>query len=69
MQTFSSVQAFFLAMALYPEVQRRAQEELDEVVGQGRFPDFSDSDALPYINAVAKETMRWHQVLPMGTNS
>ena len=65
-QTFSSVQAFFLAMALYPEVQRRAQEELDEVVGQGRLPDFSDRSALPYINAVAKETMRWHQVVPMG---
>lgn len=57
---------WFLAMVLYPEVQRKAQEELDRVVGPNRLPDFSDYDSLPYINAMAKETMRWHQVGPLG---
>lgn len=68
-QTVSSVQAFFLAMALYPEVQRRAQAEIDAVVGKDRLPDFSDRDALPYVNALVKETMRWNLVIPMGTPS
>lgn len=29
--TVSAVETFFLAMALYPDVQRRAQEEIDRV--------------------------------------
>ena len=53
-------------MALYPDVQRRAQEELDRVVGKGRLPDFSDQGSLPYVNAVVKELLRWHPVLPTG---
>jgi len=65
-QTVSSVQSFFLAMALYPEVQKRAQAELDRVVGPKGLPEFSDRDDLPYINALVKETMRWHLVTPLG---
>ena len=53
-------------MALYPDVQRRAQEELDRVVGNRRLPEFSDRESLPYINAVVKELFRWHPVLPTG---
>ena len=53
-------------MALYPDVQRRAQEELDRVVGKGRLPEFSDQGSLPYVNAVVKELFRWHPVLPTG---
>ena len=53
-------------MALYPDVQLRAQEELDAVVGQNRLPDFSDRPHLPYVNAVIKEVLRWHVVLPLG---
>ena len=54
-------------MALYPEVQRRAQVELDSVVGIGRFPEFSDKPNLPYINAIVTELLRWQPVLPLGT--
>ncbi|KAH9483726.1 Cytochrome P450 monooxygenase COX2 [Psilocybe cubensis] len=64
--TLSAVHSFFLAMILYPEVQRKAQAELDLIVGQHRLPDFSDYDFLPYINALAKETMRWHLVTPLA---
>jgi cytochrome P450 len=53
-------------MAMYPEVQRKAQAELDAVIGRDRLPDFDDLDSLPFINAVVKETMRWQPVLPMG---
>ncbi|KDR79209.1 hypothetical protein GALMADRAFT_137092 [Galerina marginata CBS 339.88] len=64
--TVSAVQTFFLAMALYPEVQTRAQAELDTVVGRSRLPDFTDRNALPYINALVKETMRWNLVTPLA---
>ncbi|KAL4733293.1 cytochrome P450 [Aspergillus similis] len=50
--TISTITSFFLAMVLYSDVQKRAQEELDRVVGRGRLPGFADRDRLPYINAV-----------------
>ena len=53
-------------MALYPEVQKKAQAEIDAVIGPNRLPDFEDRPSLPYINAVVKETMRWHPILPLG---
>jgi len=53
--TVSALQTFILAMTLYPEVQRRAQAEIDQIVGNSRLPDFSDQDALPYVQAVLKE--------------
>ncbi|PIL25358.1 cytochrome P450 [Ganoderma sinense ZZ0214-1] len=58
--------AFFLAMALYPEVQKKAQQELDAVVGTERLPDFSDRPSLPYITAIVKELLRWHPAIPTG---
>lgn len=60
------MQAFFLAMALHPEVQKKAQEELDAVVGSSRLPNFSDRPSLPYLSAVVKELLRWHIVTPIG---
>jgi cytochrome P450 len=57
---------FFLAMTMFPEVQRQAQEELDRVIGGTRLPVSKDRENLPYIEAIMKETHRWHLVLPMG---
>lgn len=45
-------------MVLYPEVQEKAREELDRVIGRGRLPDFTDRDSLPYVDAVTKEVLR-----------
>lgn len=53
-------------MILFPEVQQKAQEELDRVVGTDRLPSFADRSSLPYIDAVVKEVLRWHPVSPMG---
>lgn len=53
-------------MSLYPDVQRKAQKELDRVVGPNRLPDFDDYENLVYIRAVALECMRWMPVTPMG---
>lgn len=63
--TVSLVQTLFLAMALYPNMQEKAQAEIDAVVGPNRLPDFQDRPSLPYINAVVKEAMRWNLVVPL----
>jgi cytochrome P450 len=53
-------------MALHPEAQRKAQAQLDEVVGKDRLPDYEDINSLPYIQAVLKELLRWQPVTPLG---
>ena len=63
--TISSVQTLFLAMALYPDVQKKAQAEIDAVVGPNRLPDFHDRPSLPYINAVVKKSSRCNLVYPL----
>ncbi|RDX44595.1 CyP450 monooxygenase [Lentinus brumalis] len=64
--TLSTVQTFFLAMASNPDVQKKAQAELDAVIGPTRLPDFADQDSLPYIGALIKELLRWRSVVPLG---
>lgn len=64
--TVSSISCFVLEMVLYPEVQKKAQAEIDSVVGTSRFPTFADRENLPYVDALVKEVLRWHPVGPMG---
>lgn len=45
---------------------RKAQEELDRVVGNERLPEPSDKENLPYISALMKEVLRWSCPLPFG---
>jgi len=52
-------------MILNPKVLKKAQDELDRVVGKGRLPDLSDKDDLPYIDAIMKEVLRWSPPLPI----
>ena len=54
------------AMVAYPEAQRRAQAELDTVIGRSRTPTISDAPNLPYLQAMVKETLRWRPVLPFS---
>jgi cytochrome P450 len=55
-----------LAMVAFPEVQRRAQAELDAVVGRARLPTFADAPQLPYVRAIIREVLRWRPSLPLG---
>ncbi|XP_048530241.1 trimethyltridecatetraene synthase-like [Triticum urartu] len=48
-----------------PEVLAKATEELDRVVGRGRWVTEKDMPSLPYVDAIVKETMRLHPVAPM----
>jgi cytochrome P450 len=57
---------FFLAMVAYPDIQIKAREEIDRVVGTHRLPTFTDRPNLPYIEAILKEVLRFQPVGPMG---
>jgi len=54
-------------MTIYPEVLKKAQAEVDVVVGDKRLPTMKDRDALPYVNALCKELLRWNVLIPMRT--
>ncbi|KAL4883962.1 putative cytochrome P450 oxidoreductase OrdA-like protein [Aspergillus karnatakaensis] len=64
--TVSTISSFFLAITIFPDVQKRAQEEIDSKIGRSRLPTIDDRDDLPYVDALVKEALRWHPVLPMG---
>lgn len=64
--TVITLKIFTLTMVLFPDVQRKAQDEIDRVVGTERLPNLDDRLHLPYVNALIKETTRWWPIAPMG---
>jgi cytochrome P450 len=59
------LEVFIMACVLHPDVVRRAQKELDSVVGM-RMPTFEDLPSLPYIRAIVSEVFRWRHPSPGG---
>lgn len=57
--TANQVLTLIMALAKHPEVQRKAQAEIDRVCGPDSPPTFEDFDKLPYINCIVKEGLRW----------
>ncbi|CAO2601470.1 Cytochrome P450 2D27 [Lemmus lemmus] len=55
-----------LLMILHPDVQRRVQKEIDEVIGQARHPEMADQAHMPYTNAVVHEVQRFADIVPMN---
>lgn len=47
--------AFLCCIVAYPEVQAKAQKEIDEVIGSSRTPNMEDIEHLPYVQAIMKE--------------
>ncbi|KAK4152517.1 phenol 2-monooxygenase [Chaetomidium leptoderma] len=64
--TSSLVISFIHAMTKWPEVLKKAQAEMDRVVGEDRTPTWDDYAKLPYIAACVKEAHRWRPVTPLG---
>jgi len=64
--SISSALAMILGLTMNPHLQRRAQKELDAVVGVGQLPTTEDVRHLPFIQAIVKETLRWHNVIPLS---
>ncbi|OCH90230.1 cytochrome P450 [Obba rivulosa] len=50
-QTASTLTAFFLVMVLFPEVQVKAQKQLDSVLHGDRFPEMHDQPSLLNVSA------------------
>lgn len=64
--TTSSITALIQACIAFPEVVKKAHEELDRVIGCGRYPTWEDEPNLPFIRAMIKEQHRWRTVSPMS---
>jgi hypothetical protein len=62
-QTSSTLGNFMAAMILYPDCQRKAQEQIDEVIGVGRLPEFDDRESLPYVECLMQEVLRYYDHL------
>lgn len=64
--TSSTLYAFVQAMVLFPGVQRKAQDEIDKVIGPDRLPEMDDLSNLQYIRGCMKETLRWMPTTVLG---
>ena len=49
-----------------PEIQTKIQEEIDDVIGRGRFPTIDDRGTLPFTEATLYEVMRYSSILPIA---
>lgn len=52
------MESFILAMVRNPEAFKKAQEEIDRVIGSDRLPTIDDMNSLPYLECVLKEVVR-----------
>ncbi|KAJ1310703.1 hypothetical protein OPQ81_009228 [Rhizoctonia solani] len=57
---------FVIAMAMFPDIQEKAQREIDEVVGSSRLPTMEDRAHLPYLERLLTEIVRWQPSAPFG---
>ncbi len=56
-----------LYMVRNPDVMRKVQAELDEVVGPDRLPEWADRRSLPYTHATINEIMRISSIVATAT--
>ncbi|KAA1473593.1 cytochrome P450 [Dentipellis sp. KUC8613] len=57
---------FMLLMVNHPEIQSKAQREVDGIVGEDRTPTLDDFESLPYVQAVMSEVFRMRPPLQLG---
>ncbi|GKZ36943.1 hypothetical protein AbraIFM66950_008208 [Aspergillus brasiliensis] len=62
----SYLRLLLMTCPLYPDAVRKAQAELDTVVGSERLPTFDDMTHLPYLDAFLKELIRWRPLAALG---
>ncbi|KAG6861527.1 hypothetical protein C0995_015260 [Termitomyces sp. Mi166 len=55
-----------LGASTFAGAQKRAQAEIDEVIGNKRLPTFEDRASLPYCEGLFRELFRWHGPAPLG---
>ncbi|KAF8668099.1 cytochrome P450 [Rhizoctonia solani] len=58
---------FVAAMVVNPDVQAKAQAEIDSILGYAsRLPTMADEVQMPYVRVLIQEVLRWHPVTPTG---
>ncbi|KAL0059730.1 hypothetical protein AAF712_013526 [Marasmius tenuissimus] len=62
------LQNLILALASNPDVQRKAQNEIERNIGYQRAPQSDDIASLPFVKAVVKETFRFRPSVPVGAS-
>ncbi|KAI4242532.1 MAG: hypothetical protein LQ352_007211 [Teloschistes flavicans] len=65
--TSNTLYGFIQAMLLFPEVQRKAQQEIDAVVGPTRLPTMEDEAKMQFIRGCVKESLRWMPTAIIGS--
>jgi cytochrome P450 len=57
-KTAASILNFLYTLVLFPEVQQKIQDEIDERVGMGQAPSMTEMEEMSYLNTAWKESMR-----------
>ncbi|KIJ15631.1 hypothetical protein PAXINDRAFT_114873 [Paxillus involutus ATCC 200175] len=66
LRSSATLMTFILAMVLHPEVQEKVHAQIDVVVGKDRIPTLDDRPSLTYVDAIMRETLRWHPLAPLS---
>ncbi|XP_066981647.1 cytochrome P450 2L1-like [Macrobrachium rosenbergii] len=64
--TSNMLRWMILYAAKYPDVQKRVQEQIDEVVPRGEFPTNQHKPQLPLLEAFIHEVLRMSSLIPFG---
>ncbi|KAF7850109.1 hypothetical protein BT93_L5855 [Corymbia citriodora subsp. variegata] len=63
--TSSTIEWAMAELLRRPESMKKAKEEIDQVVGLNRKLEENDTEKMPFLQAVVKETLRLHPPLPL----
>ena len=64
--TASTLINAFALFLTHPKVAKKIQDEIENVVGSLRMPQFSDRDAMPYTMATVYEVLRYTSFAPLA---
>ncbi|KIY48566.1 cytochrome P450 [Fistulina hepatica ATCC 64428] len=64
--TWTTLSLFVIMMLIHPDVQRKAQAEIDHILEGTRLPTFADRESLPYIDCIVQEVLRIYPSVPLG---